>query len=103
MKKRGEAFDYILLETTGLADPGMYASSAKFAHKLHKIIGPITSIFWQNEEFNQGLGNEIYLDGVVCVVDAVFGMQVCTFPFQTRPPFTRPGSNSLKASIRRRL
>ena len=59
MKRKG-AFDYILLETTGLADPG-----------------PIASIFWQNEEFAPGLGAEIRLDGVVCVVDAVYGQKVC--------------------------
>ena len=34
-------------------------------------------MFWQNEEFSEGLGREIHLDGVVCVVDAVFGYQVC--------------------------
>ncbi len=33
-------------------------------------------MFWQNEEFTQGLGGDIHLDGVVCVVDAVFGRQV---------------------------
>ncbi|KAI0916981.1 hypothetical protein AcW1_007707 [Taiwanofungus camphoratus] len=55
MQRKG-AFDYILLETTGLADPG-----------------PIASMFWQNEEFAMGLGRDIHLDGVVCVVDAVFG------------------------------
>lgn len=57
MKRKG-AFDYILLETTGLADPG-----------------PIASIFWQNEEYATNLSAEIKLDGVVCVVDAVFGKQ----------------------------
>ncbi|KAI0304396.1 CobW domain-containing protein [Multifurca ochricompacta] len=57
MQRKG-AFDYILLETTGLADPG-----------------PIASIFWRNEEFNREKGNDIVLDGVVCVVDAVFGRQ----------------------------
>lgn len=41
MQKKGK-FDYILLETTGLADPG-----------------PIASMFWLDE----GLGSEIYLDG----------------------------------------
>ena len=41
MTKRGK-FDYILLETTGLADPG-----------------PIASIFWLDEE----LCSDIYLDG----------------------------------------
>ncbi|KAG8929588.1 hypothetical protein FRC02_005359 [Tulasnella sp. 418] len=53
MKKRGK-FDYILLETTGLADPG-----------------PIASIFWNNED----LSEDIRLDGVVCVVDGVFGLK----------------------------
>lgn len=55
MQRKG-AFDHILLETTGLADPG-----------------PIASMFWQNEEFATGLGRDICLDGVVCVVDALFG------------------------------
>ncbi|KAF9049548.1 cobW-domain-containing protein [Hymenopellis radicata] len=57
MERKG-AFDYILLETTGLADPG-----------------PIASLFWHNEEFTSGLGKYITLDGVVCVVDAFFGKQ----------------------------
>lgn len=55
MERKG-SFDHILLETTGLADPG-----------------PIASVFWQNEELAMGLGKDIHLDGVVCVVDAVFG------------------------------
>jgi hypothetical protein len=41
--------------------------------------GPIASIFWHNEEFNRGKGKDIVLDGVVCVVDAVFGKQVSAF------------------------
>ena len=48
MQKKGK-FDYILLETTGLADPG-----------------PVASIFWMDDE----LGSDIYLDGIVTVVDA---------------------------------
>ncbi|KAF0300339.1 COBW domain-containing protein 1 [Amphibalanus amphitrite] len=48
MQKRGR-FDYILLETTGLADPG-----------------PVASIFWLDKE----LGSDVYLDGIVTVVDA---------------------------------
>ena len=48
MEKKGK-FDYILLETTGLADPG-----------------PIASIFWMDDE----LGSDIYLDGIVTLVDA---------------------------------
>lgn len=48
MEKRGK-FDYILLETTGLADPGN-----------------IAPLFWVDE----GLGSTIYLDGIVTLVDA---------------------------------
>lgn len=33
-------------------------------------------MFWHNEEFASGFGKDIALDGVICVVDAVFGMQV---------------------------
>ncbi|KAJ1783805.1 hypothetical protein LPJ59_006494, partial [Coemansia sp. RSA 2399] len=42
-------FDYILLETTGLADPGR-----------------IATMLWSNEE----LGSDIRLDGIVTMVDA---------------------------------
>lgn len=49
MERRGEKFDYILLETTGLADPGN-----------------IAPVFWVDE----GLGSTIYLDGIVTLVDA---------------------------------
>ncbi|RCI09771.1 hypothetical protein L249_4056 [Ophiocordyceps polyrhachis-furcata BCC 54312] len=48
MNKKG-AFDYILLETTGLADPGN-----------------IAPLFWVDD----GLGSTIYLDGIVTLVDA---------------------------------
>lgn len=47
MDRKG-TFDYILLETTGLADPGN-----------------IAPIFWVDE----GLGSSIYLDGIVTLVD----------------------------------
>ncbi|CAG8547960.1 8883_t:CDS:10 [Ambispora gerdemannii] len=50
MEKKGK-FDYILLETTGLADPG-----------------PIVSMFWLDDE----LGSDIYLDGIVTIVDAKY-------------------------------
>lgn len=50
MTKKGK-FDYILLETTGLADPG-----------------PIASIFWLDEE----LCSDIFLDGIVTVIDAKY-------------------------------
>ncbi len=36
------------------------------------ILGPIASMFWENETMSEA----IYLDGVVCVVDALFGMKV---------------------------
>lgn len=51
MKKRGK-FDYILLETTGLADPG-----------------PIASLFWVDKQ----LESEVYLDGIITVLDAKYG------------------------------
>jgi len=53
MEKKGK-FDYILLETTGLADPG-----------------PVASIFWLDDE----LGADIYLDGIVTLVDAKNGLK----------------------------
>ncbi|KAK3743902.1 hypothetical protein QZH41_008764 [Actinostola sp. cb2023] len=53
MLKRGK-FDYILLETTGLADPG-----------------PIASMFWLDDE----LGSDLCLDGIVTVIDAKYCLQ----------------------------
>ncbi|XP_054842694.1 zinc-regulated GTPase metalloprotein activator 1A-like isoform X1 [Eublepharis macularius] len=53
MQKKGK-FDYILLETTGLADPGAVAS-----------------MFWVDAE----LGSDIYLDGIISVVDAKYGLE----------------------------
>ena len=41
-----------------------------------KLSGPIAASFWQNEEYATGLGKDICLDGVVCVVDSVFGEKV---------------------------
>ena len=41
----------------------------------HFLTGPIASMFWLNEEYATGLA-DIVLDGVVCVVDAVFGQKV---------------------------
>lgn len=48
MAKKGK-FDYILLETTGLADPGNLAP-----------------LFWMDD----GLGSSLFLDGIVTLVDA---------------------------------
>ena len=50
MQKKGK-FDYILLETTGLADPG-----------------PIAGIFWMDEE----LCSDLYLDSIITVADAKY-------------------------------
>ena len=77
MRRKG-AFDHILLETTGLADPGEHVFVQLFLCLISTTshTGPIASLFWQNEEYAMGLGHDIHLDGVVCVVDAVFGDQV---------------------------
>lgn len=48
-RQKDKKFDYILLETTGVADPGN-----------------IAPMFWMDE----GIGSSIYLDGIVTVVDA---------------------------------
>ncbi|KAI9877939.1 MAG: hypothetical protein M1823_007027, partial [Watsoniomyces obsoletus] len=48
-RQSDKRFDYILLETTGVADPGN-----------------IAPMFWMDE----GLGSSIYLDGIVTVIDA---------------------------------
>ncbi|XP_053481462.1 zinc-regulated GTPase metalloprotein activator 1 isoform X1 [Ictalurus furcatus] len=56
MEKKGK-FDYILLETTGLADPGAVAS-----------------MFWVDAE----LGSDLYLDGIITVIDAKYGLQHLT-------------------------
>uniref|UniRef100_A0A8D2BQU8 CobW/HypB/UreG nucleotide-binding domain-containing protein n=1 Tax=Sus scrofa TaxID=9823 RepID=A0A8D2BQU8_PIG len=53
MQKKGK-FDYILLETTGLADPGAVAS-----------------MFW----VDAALGVDIYLDGIITVVDSKYGLK----------------------------
>lgn len=56
MKKRGK-FDYILLETTGLADPG-----------------PIAALFWMDKQ----LESEIYLDGIITVLDSKYAQKNIT-------------------------
>lgn len=64
MKKKGR-FDYILLETTGLADPGIniFFFNCKlyllWQHIIFTITGPIASLFWLDSE----LCSDIHLDG----------------------------------------
>eukprot|EP00049_Salpingoeca_infusionum_P001570 m.49417 g.49417 ORF g.49417 m.49417 type:complete len:385 (-) comp11091_c0_seq4:25-1179(-) len=53
MAKKG-MFDYVVLETTGLADPG-----------------PIAGMFWLDD----ALRSDVKLDGVVTVIDAKFGLK----------------------------
>ena len=53
LREKGH-FDAILLETTGLADPG-----------------PIAKMFWLDDE----LQSQVYLDGIVTVVDAKYIIQ----------------------------
>jgi G3E family GTPase len=64
MDRRG-AFDYILLETTGLADPGN-----------------IAPLFWVDE----GLGSTIYLDGIVTLVDAKNILRCLDAPHEEEVP-----------------
>lgn len=71
MERQG-TFDYILLETTGLADPGN-----------------IAPIFWVDDN----LGSSIYLDGIVTLVDAKNILQLLDEP---TPEETVPVSDEPK-------
>ena len=48
---------------------------------VNETLGPIAASFWQNEELATGLGKDITLDGVVCMVDCVFGQKVSLVSF----------------------
>lgn len=76
MDRRG-AFDYILLETTGLADPGNLAP-----------------LFWVDE----GLGSTIYLDGIVTLVDAKNILKSLNEPIPSEIPSETPNQNKSHAS-----
>ncbi|KAF7944542.1 uncharacterized protein EAE97_005175 [Botrytis byssoidea] len=76
MDRRG-AFDYILLETTGLADPGNLAP-----------------LFWVDE----GLGSTIYLDGIVTLVDAKNILKSLNEPVPSEIPSETPNQNKSHAS-----
>ena len=75
MQKKGK-FDYILLETTGLADPGTHVRYNICVHwgggggcdrviimLYYQLVGPIAQTFWVDEE----LGSDIYLDGMFVI------------------------------------
>lgn len=70
MERRG-TFDYILLETTGLADPGNLAP-----------------LFWVDES----LGSSIYLDGIVTLVDAKNVLRLLDEPAPAETVGAEPGS-----------
>ncbi len=57
LEKRRNHFDYILLETTGVADPL-----------------PIVKMFWLDDE----LHSDLILDGLITVIDAHNGLKVKT-------------------------
>ncbi|XP_037653400.1 putative COBW domain-containing protein 7 isoform X5 [Choloepus didactylus] len=69
MQKKGK-FDYILLETTGLADPGIYSYKFPTVHCL-PTSRAVASMFWVDAE----LGSDIYLDGIITVVDSKYGLK----------------------------
>jgi G3E family GTPase len=66
-RQSDKKFDYILLETTGVADPGN-----------------IAPMFWMDE----GLGSSICLDGIVTVVDAKNILRSLDEPTQEELPNT---------------
>lgn len=72
-RSQSNPFDYILLETTGVADPGN-----------------IAPMFWMDE----GLGSSIYLDGIVTVVDAKNILKSLDEPLPSEIPESEPSSSS---------
>ncbi|CAD6453776.1 56381a79-515e-432f-88a9-f06468ae5a33 [Sclerotinia trifoliorum] len=77
MERRG-AFDYILLETTGLADPGNLAP-----------------LFWVDE----GLGSTIYLDGIVTLVDAKNIIKSLNEPVPSEIPSETPNQSKSYSNV----
>lgn len=59
-------------------------------------------MFWQNEEYSAGLSQHIYLDGVVCVVDAVFGDKVSGRHIMSFDVIYMPSFDSKWTKTRRR-
>lgn len=81
MEKRGK-FDYVLLETRFVFLYSIFGNMIIpcLSHVSDSIIllsgladpGPIASIFWMDDE----LGSDIYLDGIVTLVDAKYISEV---------------------------
>jgi len=65
-----DQIDWVLVELTGVADPGECAilggrwRSVLGFHNISLTPGPIAKSFWGNEEMG-----DLILDGIVCVVD----------------------------------
>ncbi len=79
--ERSGTFDYILLETTGLADPGN-----------------IAPLFWVDD----GLGSTIYLDGIVTLVDSKNILRTLNEDPSDptlRPNYTAPGLTTAHLQI----
>jgi G3E family GTPase len=60
--------DWVLVELTGVADPGKYGflqTSHAVYHAYEASTAPIAKSFWTNEEMG-----DLILDGVICVVDS---------------------------------
>lgn len=70
LMERSGTFDYILLETSGLAEPGNLAP-----------------LFWVDD----GLGSSIYLDGIVTLVDAKNIVRTLN---EISAPHTRDGTHN---------
>ena len=68
MTKRHK-FDYVLVETTGMANPG-----------------PLASIFWLDDE----LGSDLFLDAIITLVDAKHVLQHLDDPRPGSPASTSP-------------
>lgn len=76
--ERKSKFDYIIIETSGMADPGTSLRFPKrtgigaciweiyLYNQKHPYTGPVASCLWVDEE----LESQLYLDGIVTVVDA---------------------------------
>ena len=113
MKRQG-TFDCVLLETTGMADPGttpekllplpchgggMSAAAEANLPRLRRSAlppvvpsAPIAKIFWQDEALQGG----VYLDGIVTVIDARNVLRVRTRA-RSRARYAAPPTQFLTA------
>jgi G3E family GTPase len=57
--------DWVVVELTGIADPGTYGEIRGNLYRDSFGLAPIARSFWANEEMG-----DLILDGVICVVDS---------------------------------